>query len=209
MHKALIKSQNKAFIELPDEDLLIEFLKDEIGSNIDQFRAWYRISKKTFTSIDPLFGKDYVQRSRIATLIYTLKSGKLVYHIGEINDLGKSHGVGLMIVPFELISEAYYQSGYICGRQKYLMYHVRPWGEIQFRKFMISSKMHRKTNGYYQELTKNGDVTQEGYCRSHKYGGEIKSYSDNSKKYVNSRTAWAWKLSKYGKAIDGHDNIWY
>ena len=195
MHKALIKSQNKAFIELPDEDLLIEFLKDEIGSNIDQFRAWYRISKKTFTSIDPLFGKDYVQRLRIATQIFPLKSGKLVYRISEINDLGKSHGVGLMIVPFELISEAYYQSGHICGRQKYLKYHVHPWGEIQFSAFMISSRMHGKINGYYQKLTRNGDVTREWYCKNHKSAAEIIRYSNN--------------LKKYGKAIDGHDNIWY
>ena len=71
-----------------------------IGSNIDEFKAWYSMSTKTFTSTDPLFTEEYISKNEIVAQTYTASNGKLMYRINEVNEKGERHGVCLTIIPF-------------------------------------------------------------------------------------------------------------
>ena len=78
---------NKALLELPDEDVLLEYFKDEIESNTETLKAWYSVSTATFMTIDPIFNKNCVPKTEIVTKAIRKLANKL-YYKGEVNEDG-------------------------------------------------------------------------------------------------------------------------
>ena len=93
---------NKSLLQLPDEDTIIEYLKEEIGQNIWTFKEWYRVSTKAFTSTEPLLTQKYIPKTKILTKMF-IENDRIVYYNGEVNEKGLPHGVGCMITPFREI----------------------------------------------------------------------------------------------------------
>ena len=121
----------KVLVELPSVNSLQEFFHDKIGSNIDTFKAWYSVTMMTFTSVNPIYTNDTILKTEVVTKRINEFDNK-IYYKGEVNDEGEPHGVGLMIIPFEEISEGYYQYGFSCGRKKYVLYDENESGQIKF-----------------------------------------------------------------------------
>ena len=189
-------NSNKALLELPDQDTLIECFKEEIEPSIDEFKAWYSMSAKTFISTDPIFTNSYTSKSTIITEIFPTTDGKLAYYKGEVSDEGEHHGAGLRIFPFEQIVEGYYINGRICGEHKYLAYQRDNSNKIQFRMFAKCLYLEKKGYyGYFQFYTQNGNVIKEGYQKDNDLLGEQKIYLQN--------------IIQYGKTTDeGEDKLY-
>ena len=116
--------------------------------------------------------------------------------MGEVNDEGELHGVGLQIASFKGIQEAYFENGNICGETKTLSYHFFNFDQVRFTEFVrYNWKQRTGKNGYYQSLTQNGNVIEEGYQKIFNYTEERIICSQNSK--------------KYGKKIDSQVEWWY
>ena len=180
------KSQSKkALLELPDEDILIEFFMEDIQTKIDEFKAWYRESSKIYTSIDTLFTQDYAPDTEIVTQRQIIKLGYLACYKGQMKDKRYRHGIGLLIVPFDRIQESYFQNGNPYGKMKYVKYSKNNEGQIQFKTFTKRNYFSNTKgfHGFYQFYTQNGDVIEEGYEKQSKHLGEQKLRSENSIQY--------------------------
>ena len=158
-------------------------MKDQIGADIDAFKTWYSLSRTTFKSTDPLFTNNYIPKAKIVTKIVTI-AGVKSYYKGEVDDEGERHGAGLTIIPFEVISEAYYKNGFSCGECKYVRYEKNDSGQIQFGSFVKHFYERRiGQTGFYQLHTQNGRVIKEGYQKNKRYYGEQKLNSNNKIQY--------------------------
>ena len=65
--KIIDEYNKKAFLELPNEKIVQDICKHEIGPHTDAFKDWYLASTMTFASINPLFKKSYIPKKKIGT----------------------------------------------------------------------------------------------------------------------------------------------